>query len=106
MKTERRLIFKVAALLGRTVGELENTMSSKELKEWGEYLSIEPTAADRMEIMLARLTDMYNQAHFKNKNSVIDYMLSLTAEEKEHIRQRMLIDKLKSIKSKRAKNGS
>lgn len=35
-------MFKLALLLGKTVGEIEHTMSSVELTEWLAYASIEP----------------------------------------------------------------
>lgn len=42
----------------RTVTELENTMSTRELYEWYDYYSQEPFFADRLEMQLATLSTM------------------------------------------------
>jgi len=42
----------------RTVAELENTMSLRELNEWLKYYSEEPFFADRLEIQMATLCAM------------------------------------------------
>ncbi len=104
MTERRKNIFKVAAHLGMTVGVFENTTSEKEFKEWIEYIEIEPLLPDRLELMIARLTEMYSAAHFKQKTSVLDYILSMTKDQKEFIKHNQLINKLKKVAT-RGKHG-
>jgi len=100
MTERRKFLFKLSAHLGKSVGEIENTMSNKEFNEWIEYSEIEPLLPDRLELMIARLTEMYSKAHFKQKTSVLDYMLSIGKDQKEFIKHRMLIKTLNKIKKK------
>lgn len=37
----RRLLFKIAHVVGRTIEELENTLSYEEFMEWHAYFTIE-----------------------------------------------------------------
>jgi len=58
----------------RTVTELENTMSLRELYEWYEYYSEEPFLADRLEIQMANVCTMVGSfGGSKAKHS--DYMI-------------------------------
>jgi hypothetical protein len=43
----RRFLFRLAGHLGKTVAEIEDTMSGAELLEWMEYENIEPFGAWR-----------------------------------------------------------
>ena len=97
MKARRKFIFKLAAHLGKTVGELENTMSNKELREWESYVKIEPFFADRMEIMIARVSSMYHNERYKQKTTMIDYMLSLSKDQKAQIKYDEMGSKIKSF---------
>jgi hypothetical protein len=59
----------------KTVTELENTMSIRELYEWYEYYSEEPFMADRIEIQLATISNIAGSfGGSKLKHS--DYMIS------------------------------
>lgn len=41
-RPERRLLFRLALALGKTVGEIEETMSSAEFAEWIAFVGLEP----------------------------------------------------------------
>lgn len=58
-------------MLGKTVFEIENTMSINELREWAEYLSQEPV--NSTEIQLALLTSV--AANMMGGKSKIDDFL-------------------------------
>lgn len=62
--------------LGRTVGELEQTISSTELQEWIEYYNLEPFGVDRNEIQLASLSYMLASFMGNTKAKTTDFMPS------------------------------
>ena len=72
----------------KTVTELENTMSLRELYEWYDYYSEEPFFADRLEVQMANVCNMigsFGKSKLKHK----DYMIrkveerTLSLKEKE-----------------------
>jgi len=60
----------------RTVTELENTMSLRELYEWYEYYSEEPFFADRLEMQMANVCLMIASSSGSKKAKHSDYMIS------------------------------
>ncbi|WP_432481019.1 phage tail assembly protein T [Moraxella sp. ZY200743] len=65
-------MFKLAAHLGKTVGELERTLTVDELVEWQAYDDIDPIGGYRTDLGFALLA--YLQAGDKNK-SVHDFLI-------------------------------
>lgn len=61
--------------LGRTVSELENTMSYAEMQEWISFYNAEPFHEDRQEIQLSMMTSVM-AASFGNKIEPIEFMLT------------------------------
>lgn len=73
-------------MLGRTVAELENTMSSSELTEWMEYYQIEPFGPFRDNLHSATIAMILaNQGRGKRGRvaTVDDFILK----PKEHVRR-------------------
>jgi len=69
----REFTFKLALKLGKTVEELENTMTFQEYQEWQEYISINPFDEDITELQLAMIGLLNsNSKHAK----VSDFMIS------------------------------
>lgn len=60
-------------MLGKTVFELENTMSINELREWSEYLSKEPV--NSIEIQLSLLTTVVTNMMGEKKN-IEDFLIT------------------------------
>lgn len=52
---KRRFLFKLAGHLGKTVGELEATMSASELSEWLAYDRLDPIGGYRGDIQAATI---------------------------------------------------
>lgn len=77
-------MFKLAGHLGKTVGELENTLTVEELQEWQFYHQIDPIGGYRTDLGFALLA--YLQAGDKDK-SVSDFLIvdpnPMTDDEKE-----------------------
>lgn len=65
-------MFKLAGHLGKTVGELEQTLIMSELAEWRAYDEIDPIGGYRMDLGFALLA--YLQAGDKDK-SVQDFLI-------------------------------
>lgn len=87
MERNRKFLFKLCSHLGyKSVAELENSLSSKELYEWYEYYQEEQFMADRLEVMLATLTAITYNAHGGKDLSSIDFMISVSKELKENIK--------------------
>lgn len=81
--------------LGRTVAELEHSISETELSEWAEYYKLEPFMADRSEIQIAQLSHMV-ASFMGNKNlDVTDFMPSTEKEKKS--KQEVLLTKVKAL---------
>lgn len=72
----------MAVLLGRTVGELEATISPQELVAWSEYLAEEPAHADRSEAQLAMIAHMVSN-FMGGKHEVTDFMISRRPKQEE-----------------------
>lgn len=68
----------MALALGKTVGELEHTISHNELLEWVEYLDEKPLMVDRNELQMAQLSQMIAayMGGKKNKTQMSDFMPS------------------------------
>ncbi|UXZ04550.1 phage tail assembly protein T [Moraxella nasicaprae] len=79
-------MFKLAAHLGKTVGELERVLTVEELTEWQAYDAIDPIGGYRTDANFAMLA--YLQAGDKDK-SIDDFILfdpnPMTNEERERI---------------------
>jgi hypothetical protein len=71
----------MALALGKTVYELENSMSMSELSEWAEYLSIYPLHEDRNEMQLAVISKIHASASDSLK--VEDFLISGAKEQKK-----------------------
>lgn len=98
MTDERRFLFKLASHLGyKTVSELENTMTAKELNEWKQYYIIEPFFGDRIENMIANITHLYYSKNYKGKTTHLDFMLSVTEEQKEEARTEQMNNGIRSF---------
>lgn len=90
-------LFKLASHLSCSVAVLENSMSLNELREWQEYLSGEPSAPDRIEIQIAVLSAITYNMNAKDELSYADFMISLSSDQVELIKQRELESKFKSF---------
>lgn len=81
-------MFKLAGHLGKTVGELEQTLTMSELAEWRAYDEIDPIGSYRTDLGFALLA--YLQAGDKDK-SVQDFLIidpnPMTDEEQEAFEQ-------------------
>lgn len=81
-------MFKLAGHLGKTVGELEQTLTVSELHEWRAYDVIDPIGAYRTDLGFALLA--YMQAGDKDK-SVQDFLIidpnPMTDDEREVFEQ-------------------
>lgn len=71
----REFLFKLALALGRTVHELETTMTHQELLEWHEYYNVEPFTADRTEMQLATMSFLISTSN-GGKSDIKDFTLS------------------------------
>lgn len=56
-------MFKLAAHLGKTVGEIEHSMSYREFIEWADHYSKEPFMSDRMELQLSAIGQLLAGVH-------------------------------------------
>lgn len=70
-------MFRLALALGRTVGELEDSLGSKELNEWQAYYHIEPFGQWRDNYHAAMLaTAIYNTSgRIKKPAKINDFMI-------------------------------
>ncbi len=83
MKSEDRFLFKLCIVLGyKSIRELKDTMSQKELFQWVEYYSHEPFHMDRVELQLAQISDILVKTAGEKKTSPIDFMLSVSEDDK------------------------
>lgn len=72
-------LFRLAKLLGKSVFELENTMSMSELREWAEFLSKEPV--NSVEVQLALLTTIVANM-MGGKKKIDDFLITSYKEDK------------------------
>lgn len=74
----REFTFKLAIALGKTVEEIENTMTHSELQEWGEYVAEYPLPADVSEIQMATLSFLISITNGgkKSKSNISDFIVS------------------------------
>ena len=77
----------MALALGKTVYELENSMSMSELSEWAEYLSIYPLHEDRNEMQLAVISKIHASASDSLK--VEDFLISGAKKQKKLSKQEL-----------------
>lgn len=61
--------------LGKTLYELENSISYSELQEWSEYLGLYPLHEDRNEMQLAVLSQIHTSSK-EHKTKARDFMIS------------------------------
>ncbi len=97
MTKDRILLHDIAGHLGMPVTVLENILSINELREWAEYFAIKPIHADRSERQLATLSAMFYNANFKDNKSQVDFMLSVSDEERRQQKENELQAKIKSF---------
>jgi len=102
MEQSRKFLFKLALNLGyKTVEELENTMTYNEFLEWVEYYSEEPFMADRIELQLASLTDITVKSHTSAETTPVDFMITVSEEQKANQRalekHKKLVEKLNAF---------
>nr|WP_315041309.1 phage tail protein [uncultured Moraxella sp.] len=64
-------MFKLASHLGKTVGELESTLTAHELAEWRAYDAVDPIGGYRMDLGFALLA----RIHAGDKDSRIEDFL-------------------------------
>jgi hypothetical protein len=76
----RRVKFRLAALLGMTVGELEMRMSAREFSEWIELLRVDPWGPYRSDLQHA-LTAWSPIAAAGGKAKVEDFLPSDRSED-------------------------
>lgn len=75
-------MFRLASLLGKTVREIECTMSINELEGWAEFLSREPN--NSVEIQLALLTTVVANM-MGGKKKIDDFLITEYKPPKENI---------------------
>ena len=102
MSNDREFLFKLCLQLGyKSVAELENSMSFKEFAEWGDYYSRNPFLVDRVELQLATLSEMIYAQGGGSELQAIDFMPSVSKEEKEShhkkIKHQKVLESLKSF---------
>lgn len=86
----------MALALGRTVAELEHSISHAELHEWAEYSRLEPFIADRNEVQIAQLSCMV-AAFMGEKVELTDFMLSVEKQKKVKSKESALLMKVKAL---------
>lgn len=59
----RRFLFQLALALGKTVAELEETMSSRELTEWIAYNAVQPFGDTRADLRSAIIASTVANCH-------------------------------------------
>lgn len=76
-------------------------MSKAELSQWVEYYNKEPFGYDRLEVQLAQLSDIMVKTAGDKDTDAIDFMISVSADDKEHIKadikQKKVIQQLKDF---------
>jgi len=72
----------------KTVTELENTMSVRELHEWYEFYNEEPFFADRLEIQMANASLMIASFSGSKKAKHSDYMVRKIEEKVLSLKER------------------
>lgn len=61
--------------MGMSVSRLLDEFDAHELAEWMVYYGIEPWGEERADIRSANIAMLINNAHFKVKRTVWDYMV-------------------------------
>lgn len=59
----RQFLFRLALVLGRTVAELEETLSSRELSEWIAFYAMEPFGEQRADLRSAIIAATVANCH-------------------------------------------
>lgn len=89
MTNSEIFLFKLAIELNyRTVADLKETMSQRELMQWYEFYKLHPFHADRMELQMAVLTDILLKVNGNKDSKPLDFMITATKEEKEKQKQK------------------
>lgn len=96
----RRVLFMLAATLGRTVRELETTIGSDELAEWIALLAVEPWGPYRLDILHGM--GAYASSAAWGGGSMNDWVIKWGAPPAKEIKLEgdALIDYLKSLGAK------
>jgi len=68
----------------KSIRELKNSLSVKEIFEWQEYYSLKPFGHDRNEIQLAVLSHMFSAVNGGKSKGYLDFMVSDTSTEKRN----------------------
>lgn len=94
-------MFRLALALGRTVGELEDELGSKELIEWQAYYSLEPFGQWRENYHSAMIAEaIYNTSgRIKKPAKIHDFMIELP-KVKEQRKQSEVMALMHSLSSK------
>ncbi len=87
----------MALSLGRTVAELEATVSPQELHQWQEYYMLEPFSSDRNERLMVQLISMVG-GFVGSKADYYDYFVSdIKKPKKKKIDFKSLANSIKNI---------
>lgn len=98
------MLFRLALSLGRTVAELESTMSSSEFEEWCEYYTMEPFGAWRDNYHAAQLCALtYNVHRGKQQPAKLADFFYIDQETKSDAKAAEFFARLDSLGAK--KNG-
>ena len=88
MDKNREFLFKLCLHLGyKSVSELEQTLSINELQEWYDFYIMNPFIEDRIELQLATLTEILVRSNSDTDASAIDFMISVSQEDKQKVKK-------------------
>ena len=91
-------MFRLALALGRTVSELETSMSSSEFREWMAYYSMEPFGQWRDNWHFAQLTAlMFNVNSGKGNSLTVDDFMYRDAEAAQDKKDMETLARLNSL---------
>ena len=95
------MLFALAGYLGRTVAELEATISAEEFAEWAILQSIEPWGGGRLDVLAATLQHAALMPWTKNRINITDLIPKWGREAEPETnfadQARQLIERAKSI---------
>ena len=85
----------------KSIRDLKNKMSIRELSSWYEYYQIKPFHADRLEQQMATLSYILAVSNGSDDATPMDFMISVSKEDKEkhanNIKQAKLIEALENF---------
>lgn len=88
MDQNRTFLFKLSLELGVSIRYLETSMSYNEFLEYQKFYLTNPFHVDRQEIQMATLIDILLKVNGNKESNAIDYMISITEEQKEKAKQK------------------